>query len=1191
MSQDRESPAGAAEGPPGGSTGASAAQRVALVTLWTSGPDPSRDALFRLQALAREDGGGWRAFDLYVDDPRRSGLDVEAAPSSEGVTRRVQRELGLSAQDLAGAPAPEAAWAALADFLGDVPLLVASRPAFEAWARHLDAEDEPFAARWRHTARVLALEEFHALLRPGAPRRTPEPTPEALLDAFAETLAALAQVPPAPLALIAHALARAAEALWAKDREAAAVLTQALTLAEHPGWAARSEALFDSALEDGLFSRALEAAPDLDEALRKARPRWHLPFAELEADPPLPPLKEGVGPLGPDDLARVDDIFGAYLPEHFGATAPREGQRALAGELARSLGKGEVLLAQAPTGTGKTLAYLVPLALWALRQGLRTGVATFTRALQDQAAEREVPLTLQLLARAGVTEAPRIVRLKGRRNYLCWRALMRQVPLELTGDGEDEAPEPGRLIAWAALVAFGQASPDGDLDGFPVGLPLPLAGADLALIARKNLLRSVRAETSCCSSGRDRSTCASSVARRRAERAHVVIANHSFVLARQEFLRHMVFDECEHLHDQAKNAWSHAITTDGLRRELDAAFNLKAARGALAEAFEAAPEGSFIASCVEGALDRHGQALGVLDGLTRHLVDYDRWRAEAERGRDPRDRHGIFREYIEHGPSAGLVTAHRNLVGALAGLDAGLSSLLDHIDELPSKRRERIRDRLATRRTALLEAAQALDAWLPEDHEQATLQPRLSPAILYTASPDDEGWSGVVPGARSKPKRLPNERMAADVLLPHEELGRRYFPELESCALISATTMIGGSFQASARYLGLERLASPHPEEAREARDVRTFSVPEVFDYGRVLVGVPRDAPSVRDRDAYLAYFTRFCAHLARRTRGRVLCLFTNARDLAEVGRGLDEELVGSGIEVLAQGGELAKEELGERFRANPESVLLGVDTFWYGADFPGETLEYLIIARLPFGVPDDYHHAQIAAMGSSAQFKSVYLPRALARFRQGFGRLMRKETDKGCVFVLDKRVLEPRQRAFLKELPLATSDPALLHPQAKVAALQAELARKTGTTAATTAQAAASPAESAEPSPAAPGGARLVRGDTDAVLHAAFAHMEMLPDIARRGLDTPFAEPRPGTGDLFEDSAPLASDQAPPEGDLFTPNLLADLGSAVDEDDDPGPEPPPPPRPPRRRSKHETPPPPPKLRPKPFEPPEEPPF
>jgi ATP-dependent DNA helicase DinG len=141
--------------------------------------------------------------------------------------------------------------------------------------------------------------------------------------------------------------------------------------------------------------------------------------------------------------------------------------------------------------------------------------------------------------------------------------------------------------------------------------------------------------------------------------------------------------------------------------------------------------------------------------------------------------------------------------------------------------------------------------------------------------------------------------------------------------------------------------------------------------------------------------------------------------------------------------------------------VLFGLDTFWHGADFPGPTLEYLVLVRLPYGVPDRYHHAQCAVLGSAEQRRQIYLPRALARFRQGFGRLMRRESDRGCVFVLDARLLDPRHRAFLRELPLRD-------------ALDTERGD----------------------------GARLVLGDTDRCVREALAHME----LARRGAEASFA-------------------------------------------------------------------------------------
>ena len=1045
---------------------------VTLVVPWTTGPDPDRDELFRVQALRREPGeaNDWRALDLFVA-PRHSE-DLKA-------TRRMQREFGVTAKDLEGAATADLAWAALRDFADGGPILVARREQYVPWAKALDPDDNPFDEFHSGTQDLLGLDEFRGLLLPGRVTREyrraatqagrPAPwTPEALLEAFTASLATFLAFPSPVLSLAGRYLADVARGIGAAEGEsrAAAALVFALTLVEYPSvWARRPGELFDGAMPDGSFSAALGADPDPEIALQNARPRWHMPFATLEELPSLPPIRERTTVLSDDDLRKVDEIFQVHLPAHFagdGESSFREGQKRVATEIAAGLGKHELLLAHAPTGTGKTLAYLIPLCLWATRQELRVGVATFTRALQDQAMEREVPLALLMLAKAGVDVKPLVVRLKGRTNYLCWRAMCRMAPVE-EGVAEDTAQV---KLAWMTILLFAASSDDGDLDAFPLTTPLPFAKPELWQRSRARLLRQVRAETGCCSTGRDRSTCGAEVARRRAERANVVIANHSFALARQQFFRHVIFDECEHLHNQAKGAWSHEIDPADVEANLDNLYKERTGRGPLADALGKAPEGSAIRGIAEDAMHRIRDAGIALKALKRALNLYRTWREAEVPRRDRRELHGLFREFIEEGPSDEIVHAHRGLVYSLSRLDAGLSGLLENIEELPSKRRGRIRNRCMTARLELLESNMALDAWLPQN-EAATLKPNLRPEVFYDVDfEESRGWK--------RNQNATGPKLVARVLLPQEDLGMRYLPELESAVLISATTWIKGSFEASSRYLGLTRAAEPREDEEREPRQHETLFVPEIFDYSRVLIGVPRDAPPVAGKHAFLNYTTKFIAHLAERTRGRILVLFTNGADLKQVGEGLESRLAGSHLPVYWQGMGIAKEELAERFRERHESILLGLDTFWYGADFPGETLEYLVIVRLPFGVPDDYHHAQTSTMGSGEQRNTIYMPRALARFRQGFGRLMRRETDKGCVFVLDKRILEPRQRAFLRELPTTS--------------LQDK------------------------------DGARMVQGDTDFVLHEAFAHMEMLPDIRKRGLDSSFTEPAPETSTYSPD-------------------------------------------------------------------------
>jgi ATP-dependent DNA helicase DinG len=236
-----------------------------------------------------------------------------------------------------------------------------------------------------------------------------------------------------------------------------------------------------------------------------------------------------------------------------------------------------------------------------------------------------------------------------------------------------------------------------------------------------------------------------------------------------------------------------------------------------------------------------------------------------------------------------------------------------------------------------------------------------------------------------------------------------------------------------------------------------------------VLVGLPSDAPPYAEkRDAWNAYVHQFISSLGERTRGRMLVLFTNQEELRRFGEELSGFFSARRIPFWYQGMRgVAKEELANLFRERADSILMGVDTFWYGADFPGRTLEYLVIVKLPYGVPDRYHHAQCAALGSGMQRRRIYLPRALAKFRQGFGRLMRRETDRGCVFVLDSRAQMPQHRLFLEELPLAGS-----LEEGGDGTWRSE-------------------------------GARVVRASTEECVHAALAHMAILGEVRTTDIDS----------------------------------------------------------------------------------------
>ncbi len=1051
---------------------------VAFATLWATGSDTALDSVLRLEAV-RQKQGRWERFERLCK-PATRGADPLASA-------RMAREYELSSEELATAPRAEDAWRELARFLAGADVVVSSAESFTPWALHLAAGELPFT--------ILGLDEVARLLVPARARagRTRAPRESAdVARALVELVARFVELPRDARALAAAAWTVAHDRLASSDTAAAGRLARALRLVDAPRrWSAASGELFATLGDGALTEDARRDAQDAEDFVRadvdRVRPRCAQVAAEWKLEGTVPVSLDEPTPLGDADLGLVDDVFTVHLPQAFRtndeSSTYRKGQHDVAAQVARTLGQRKLLLVHAPTGTGKTLAYLVPSMLWSIRNNLRVAVSTYTRALQEQAVDHEVPRALAALARAGVTTLPRVAVLKGRANYLCWRAFKLHVPSD--GDGGEA------WLAWTSVLLFAWTDDDGDLDRFPMRPALATDAQSAFQRELDSLVRAVRSQTGCCRAKDDRETCGAETARVRAERCHVLITNHAFALIRPTYFKHVVFDECEHLHDQAGNAWSWSVTLREVREFLGMLRQPSRpnSRAPLDRLDKLVLEGDPAWPAMESLRTQWSAANGALDALEVAVETFKVWREEQRRKRDSKDEHSLLREYVEGiEPSAtpeldpralagakALVRAHAQLSAAATELDAGLAQVASTLDTVRARGMARVRRQLEVARGDMLEWLSALQNWIPmADNRPAFVRER-----FYDVETDARG----------------DDVLAARVLLPQELLGRMFYPALESGVLISATTWLRDGFEVSRAYLGLDRAAAPLEDEEREPSIVETFRAEAPFDYSRVVVCVPDDAPDPsRARDQFQAYVRRFVAYLGERTRGRMLVLFTNADEARRTGEELAAFFRQRGIPLWFQGMPgVRKEELGDLFRSRVDSILFGVDTFWYGADFPGETLEYLVIAKLPYGVPDRYHHAQCAAIGSSEQRRRIYLPRALAKFRQGFGRLMRRETDRGAVFVLDSRLIHGANRLFLRELPI-----------------DADLARS-------------------EDDVWTAGSARFVAAGTDKCVHEALAHMEMLADVRRRGLDVPFSGASAGPRRVIEPQPRIS----PEEGDV----------------------------------------------------------
>jgi ATP-dependent DNA helicase DinG len=203
------------------------------------------------------------------------------------------------------------------------------------------------------------------------------------------------------------------------------------------------------------------------------------------------------------------------------------------------------------------------------------------------------------------------------------------------------------------------------------------------------------------------------------------------------------------------------------------------------------------------------------------------------------------------------------------------------------------------------------------------------------------------------------------------------------------------------------------------AADAEELALGSPFDFETAaLLYLVNDIPEPTDRFGYQRALEQGLVALCRATGGRALVLFTSYAQLKSTSQAIGPVLAEQDIQVYEQGEGASPHALLETFRNSDKAVLLGTRAFWEGVDVPGEALSVLVIAKLPFDVPSD---PIVAARAETFEdsFNQYSLPEAILRFRQGFGRLIRTQSDRGVVAVLDRRILTKRYgRAFLESLP-----------------------------------------------------------------------------------------------------------------------------------------------------------------------------
>jgi predicted DnaQ family exonuclease/DinG family helicase len=884
----------------------------AALDLETTGLDPARDRVIEIGAVA------------FTTDRITTTLERLVDPG-RAVPEMVLRLTGIRQEELRGAASAESALRELAAFLhGRQPVGHGAR---------LDVDFLVAAGLWDPSTEILDTLDVARILLPTAPSHSlpllalelgfTQPRPHRALDDADATRQLLLRLRD-EAASLDETLKESMLALVAPYEWAVARFFADALIAPNPDPGPAAAEVVDS-----IRGRSADAPPD-DPALMVAL----------------------LGPEGP--------LAGA-IPDY----EHREPQLQMLLAVAQIQARGGILVVEAGTGTGKSLAYLVPSIARAVSHGERVVVSTNTHTLQEQLMGKDLPGLREWLPWDF-----KACLLKGRSNYVSLRR-WRRFLAEPCKDAE-ELRFKLKILIWLHSTESGDRS-------------------ELRLHGREEVLwASIASDPlDCVGIHCTKEDCYVHRARAEAEDADLVVVNHALLLADAEVgggllpdFDHLVVDEAHHLEEAA---------TRGLRQEVDGP-GLLALLERLAKAGDA-PTGLLSELQRQPHLgsseDAFGQAIPMSLAAGQRVQELFRGAAQWVGARlgdlERRDDSLRLTPVLREDPGwAQVGVAGENAVTALSALDAGLRRAVAGVrDWLGGSEPDQGIRELEIIRGRLAVATSVLD--------EALLTPDSNRVYWFTLL-----------------ARTDNLVLRAAPINVGSLLRDRVYAERRSTVFTSATLAVGGNFDYFSSRVGL----GPGIEE---------LILPSPFDFlHQALICLPTDLPSP-EQETFDEQVTDVVASVARRVGGRTLVLFTSHRQLRDVHAALKHRIDLDQVLILGQGIDGQRRQLLKAFEEAEQPLLLGTASFWEGIDVPGERLSCVIMVRLPFPVPTEPVYAARAEQVRDG-FAQLALPQAALRLKQGFGRLIRRSTDRGAVVILDNRILgRDYGKAFLDVLPPAS--------------------------------------------------------------------------------------------------------------------------------------------------------------------------
>lgn len=665
-----------------------------------------------------------------------------------------------------------------------------------------------------------------------------------------------------------------------------------------------------------------------------------------------------VTPLNIENLASLISAGGAMdsLTENF---EQRDSQIKLLKGICHAFNEDKIAVFEAGTGVGKSFAYLIPAILWSVQNKERIVISTGTINLQQQIFEKDIPFAQKITGKK-----IKALLVKGRQNYICLRRYFETInEIDLFTEEKEELDN---IKEWLKTTKSGDKS-------------------DLSFMPTESLWQRINSESDGCRGQLcpHKDKCYVMKVKKEAASSQILVVNHHLLFADIEMrlangfdsngvlppYKKLIFDEAHGIENAATSFFSEGFNRFNLMKQIRLIY--RARKGSKAGLIFSLETLSTEPSCV-------GDLISQIGLLESHLLELDEV-TEKLMGKNYSVR--VFDnpryDFTELFDIFRLIASDLALICKMIG--DTLKGISDEDKKVDS----------VWEATTILRRLEALAAFC-------------SNFIRYDENPDKVFWI-------DKGKFINYYQTPLDMsTLLHKGI----FEAFSTVVCTSATLGIASNFSFWMRRTGILF-------EDKERILQGIFESP--FPYKKnTIFAVPTDAVPADDFN-FQSYVEDVLPRLIKASDGRTLVLFTSYESLKSAFEACFSTLSKACINLYKQGDD-DRFRLLEKFKKDTSSVLFGTYSFWEGVDVPGESLSHVIIVKLPFGVPTDpVFSARSDAIGKRGgnSFMELSVPDAVIKFRQGFGRLMRKSTDRGSVTVLDKRLITKRYGSiFINSIP-----------------------------------------------------------------------------------------------------------------------------------------------------------------------------